>query len=327
MKFSTLIALLSLTTLTFSLPLNVLRRAVDETLIPDLGFEAGQNPTGSGDCDGAVNGADGKPIKVPCSCPPDAATFAKALNENVDAGKAVNNPSVLVTFPEDDSKESQLARIQAALVTLQNLEGPGVGCPAASTTLVTQQKTIQNGESAPTGDGSTSDDAVTRTAAQNGGGAAASTSVSATAISSSATSDKPSVTASSSAPIESGSPTTGDIDPSLIPDLGAESGLNPTGSGDCDGAANGADGQPIKVPCQCPPDNDTYVQALNANVAVGFAVNNPTVKISFPTGDSPAEESTRITAALITLQNLEGPGVGCPASSTTLIAQQKALGV
>lgn len=77
MKFSNLIALCSVLTLASSLPLNVLRRAVDETLIPDLGFEAGQNPTGSGDCDGAVNGADGKPIKVPCSCPPDAAAFAK----------------------------------------------------------------------------------------------------------------------------------------------------------------------------------------------------------------------------------------------------------
>jgi hypothetical protein len=53
----------------------------------------------------------------------------------VAAGHAVNNPSVAVTFPTDDSNASKAARIQASLVTLQNLKGPGVGCPAASTTL------------------------------------------------------------------------------------------------------------------------------------------------------------------------------------------------
>jgi hypothetical protein len=33
--------------------------------------------TGTGDCDGAVKGANGQPIKVPCDCPPDRATFIK----------------------------------------------------------------------------------------------------------------------------------------------------------------------------------------------------------------------------------------------------------
>jgi hypothetical protein len=33
--------------------------------------------TGTGDCDGAVNGADGQPVKIPCSCPPDRATFVQ----------------------------------------------------------------------------------------------------------------------------------------------------------------------------------------------------------------------------------------------------------
>ena len=31
--------------------------------------------TGTGDCDGAVKGANGQAIKVPCDCPPDRATF------------------------------------------------------------------------------------------------------------------------------------------------------------------------------------------------------------------------------------------------------------
>ena len=41
-------------------------------------------PQGTGDCDGAVNGADGKPIKVPCSCPPDQATFNQ-VSHHLDA--------------------------------------------------------------------------------------------------------------------------------------------------------------------------------------------------------------------------------------------------
>ena len=82
-----------------------------------------------------MNGANGQPIKVPCACPPDPATFAQALNANVAAGKAVNNPSVPFSFPTDNSAASLAARIQASLVTLQNLHGPGQGCPASSTTL------------------------------------------------------------------------------------------------------------------------------------------------------------------------------------------------
>jgi hypothetical protein len=95
--------------------------------------------------------------------------------------------------------------------------------------------------------------------------------------------------------------------------------VNPTGTGDCDGA-NG-----VKIPCSCPPDRNTLLQQLHANVAAGHAINNPGVAVTFPTDDSNASKSARITAVLITLQNLKGPGVGCPAASTTLLAQQKAL--
>lgn len=70
---------------------------------------------------------------------------------------------------------------------------------------------------------------------------------------------------------------------------------------------------------QCPPDNATYIAALQANVAAGFAVNNTVVAVPFPTDDSSASQATRINAALVTLQNLEGAGKGCPASSTTLL--------
>ena len=76
MKLRTLLSLTTLVLPAFSAPLEVKRQsgvpdaATITQLAPDLGFTAGLNPTGSGDCDGAVNGADGKPIKVPCSCPP-----------------------------------------------------------------------------------------------------------------------------------------------------------------------------------------------------------------------------------------------------------------
>jgi len=113
-----------------------------DALAPQLGFTAGKNPTGTGNCDGAINGADGKPIQVPCTCPPDQATFNQHLVGDVNAGRAVNNPSVKVSFPLDNSVASQLARVDTALVTLQNLFGPGKGCPAVSTTLSTQQAAL-----------------------------------------------------------------------------------------------------------------------------------------------------------------------------------------
>lgn len=76
MKFTILLSLATLGLPAFSAPLVLKRQsgvpdpATITRLAPPLGFSAGLNPTGTGDCDGAVNGADGKPIKVPCSCPP-----------------------------------------------------------------------------------------------------------------------------------------------------------------------------------------------------------------------------------------------------------------
>lgn len=272
-------------------------------LAPALGFSAGVNPTGTGDCDGAVNGADGKPIKVPCQCPPDQATYIAALTADVQAGKAVNNPTVAVSFPTDNSTQSQITRIQAALVALQNLNGSGKGCPASSTTLLAQQKALSSGQSASSG---------TATAPASG--------TSASAVASATTPATPAASGSAS----TGSASEAQI-AQLAPDLGFSAGVNPTGTGDCDGAVNGADGKPIKVPCQCPPDQTTYINALTADVLAGHAVNNPTVNVSFPTDDSAQSQITRIQAALVALQNLNGSGKGCPASSTTLLAQQKTL--
>jgi len=243
------------------------KRDVDPNLIPPFDHAAGLNPTGTGDCDGVPNAA-GVPIKIPCSCPPDRNQFIDALNANVAAGHAVNNPSVSVSFPTDNSQASQLARIHTAIVTMQNLNGPGVGCPSVSTTFDQQAKDIQAG---------------TPPARRASG-----------------------------------------VDPALVPEFDHAAGINPTGTGDCDGVTDPS-GAVIKIPCSCPPDRNSFIQSLNDNVNAGHAVNNPSISVSFPTDDSKASKLARINAALVTLQNLRGPGAGCPASSTTFVAQQAAI--
>ncbi|KAJ3790156.1 hypothetical protein GGU10DRAFT_329389 [Lentinula aff. detonsa] len=255
-----------------------IRRDVDPNLVPQFGLAADINPDGTGNCDG-IDGPNGQPILIPCTCPPDRDTFIADLNANVAAGHAVNNPSIAVSFPSDNSQASQLARIDAALVTLQNLNGAGVGCPASSTTFVAQQAAIQAGSSVAA--------------------APASTSVAA-------------------APAAS-APATGGVDVSLVPEFGVTAGQSPDGTGNCIGINN------IKIPCSCPPDRDTFIADLNANVAAGHATNNPSVSVSFPTSQSNADAATRIEAAIVTLQNLNGAGVGCPAASTTFSAQLAAV--
>lgn len=64
---------------------------------------------------------------------------------------------------------------------------------------------------------------------------------------------------------------------------------------------------------------------MTANIQAGRVVNNTAVRISFPTGDSVQDKQDRITAAFITLQNLEGPGKGCPGVATTLGIQSRNL--
>lgn len=298
MKLATLVSLATLLSSVLSAPLVAQRQngapdaATITQLAPPLGFHSGVNPTGTGDCDGAIDGADGKPIKIPCSCPPAQDVYISQLIANVQAGKALNNPTVSVTFPTTDSKADKSARLNAASVTLQNLNGPGKGCPVVSTTFPLQQKAIDAGT-----------DVV---------------------------STQSNLAVNQPAPADAQGNSTGVLDAgtieSLAPALGFQSGINPTGTGDCDGAVNGADGKPIKIPCACPPPQDVYINALVKNVQAGIAVNNPSVKVAFPTDNSNQSQSARITAALITLQNLNGSGKGCPAVSTTLLARQKALG-
>ncbi|KAK1227350.1 hypothetical protein PQX77_009672 [Marasmius sp. AFHP31] len=275
MKFTT--ALIATSALFASVSAIPVRRAIDPNLVPQFGHQRGLNPTGTGDCDG-IPGAP----KIPCSCPPDRDEFIRQLDANAAAGRAVKNPSVALSFPTGNSKEDQLARISVALITLQNLNGPGVGCPAVSTTFLQQQKDIQAGKAAAPP---------------------------------AAPAAPPPPPPPPAAPAQAGG-----VPANLIPEFGHQRGLNPTGTGDCDGIP----GAP-KIPCSCPPDRAEFVNQLNANVAAGHAVKNPAAPVSFPTGDSKDDQRARLQASLVTLQNLNGPGVGCPAVSTTFLKQLNAL--
>jgi len=117
----------------------------------------------------------------------------------------------------------------------------------------------------------------------------------------------------------------GGVNPDLVPQFGITPGVNPTGTGNCDGTTNAA-GAVIEIPCSCPPDRNSFIQALNANVAAGHPVNNPGLgAFVFSDDPSPEFDSQRLTSSIVTLQNLFGAGVGCPAASTTFVAQLAAI--
>lgn len=40
---------------------------------------------GTGNCDGAVNGTNGKPIQVPCQCPPNSTFFLSVRHKGIQA--------------------------------------------------------------------------------------------------------------------------------------------------------------------------------------------------------------------------------------------------
>ncbi|KAG1730577.1 hypothetical protein EDB19DRAFT_1856163 [Suillus lakei] len=316
--FSTIILAGSVVAIPFRvLPLQS-KRDVNPALVPSFGWQSGVNPDGTGNCDGAVNGTNGKPILVPCQCPPNSTFFLSNLNKNVAAGFVTTNPTVKVSFPTDNSTASQLARLNAAAVTLQNLEGPGVGCPISSTTFSAQGKAI-GAETSTTGSSSATPlmsppASSTPISSSAGCGVPTSTTVStSTAV--------PTSTASTNSSV---SPTDEQI-ATLAPPLGWQAGINPDGTGNCDGAVNGTNGKPILIPCQCPPDQTHYIANLTANIRAGHVILNPTVLLTFPTDNSTASQNARLNAAAVTIQNLNGAGKGCPIVATTFSAQQKAI--
>ncbi|KAJ7269252.1 hypothetical protein B0H12DRAFT_1009596 [Mycena haematopus] len=269
------------------------KRTISAALVPEFGVKAGVNPTGTGDCDG-ING-----IKIPCSCPPSRDSFIASLSANVAAGHDVHNPAVAAPFPTDASVASQITRLQTSISSLQNLFGAGVGCPAASTTFSAQLASLQNtgkplvAAAKPAAKKPAAKPAAKKPAAKKPGA------------------KKPAAKPAAKKPAQ--------VNAALVPQFGVKAGVNPTGTGDCDGI-NG-----IKIPCSCPPSRDSFIASLSANVAAGHDVHNPAVAAPFPTDNSKASQITRLQTSISSLQNLFGAGVGCPAASTTFSAQLKAL--
>ena len=160
-----------------------------------------------------------------------------------------------MSFPTGDSKADKSARLNAAAVTLQNLNGSGKGCPVVSTTFPLQQKAIDAGTDL------------------------------ATTPSPSPAANQPAPAPAPSSPANGN--TGGALDDatirSLAPALGFQSGVNPTGTGDCDGAVNGADGKPVKVPCACPPPQNVYldVRYLSLLSSHGWVRCSDAARLSF----------------------------------------------
>ncbi|KAJ7243763.1 hypothetical protein C8J57DRAFT_60879 [Mycena rebaudengoi] len=168
----------------------LMRRAVDPALVPQFGIVAGTNPTGTGDCDG-VNG-----IKIPCFCPPDRNAFIDQLSGDVAAGRHLLNPGVPAPFPTDNSVASQIVRLQTSITMFQNLRGPGVGCPAVSSTFLQQIQALQAGGAPP---------------------------------------PPPPPPPAAPAPPPPAPAAPAGFRADLVPQFGIVAGTNPTGTGDCDG--------------------------------------------------------------------------------------------
>ncbi|KAJ7921184.1 hypothetical protein B0H13DRAFT_2418154 [Mycena leptocephala] len=130
--------------------LSSLAQGIDLSLVPEFSVVPGVNRSATGDCDGInttttgdCNGVNG--VKIPCSCPPDRSFFLGSLSDNVAAGHATNNPSFAAPWPTDSSMGSEIIRVQTSILTLQNLFGPGKGCPVESTIFGLLLADLQSG--------------------------------------------------------------------------------------------------------------------------------------------------------------------------------------
>jgi hypothetical protein len=106
-----------------AVPSDLAPRSVNPSLVLDFGITPGQGRSG-GDCAGY------KGARIPCDCPPNRNTFISKLNENVAAG---NLRGIPVPWPTDSSVHSAQIRLNSMILTLQNIKGPGFGCPVVST--------------------------------------------------------------------------------------------------------------------------------------------------------------------------------------------------
>ncbi|GJJ16065.1 hypothetical protein Clacol_010344 [Clathrus columnatus] len=129
-----------------------------------------------------------------------------------------------------------------------------------------------------------------------------------------------------------------DVDPNLVPELGLQAGLNPTDilimskrGTNQDSLANktsSTSSQPQLTPQQSSsssattekPSASPSAPAPSSTLAIDPALipESNRFKTEFVPSLSANVATARITAVTITIQNLDGPGKGCPIASTTL---------
>ncbi len=102
---------------------------IDAELVPTFGIVAGVPSVSQL---GSCQGADG--IDIPCGCPPNMAPFIQRLEQFTAAGEAFDVPLTFSKDSTDMSPATQLDRVNACIITLQNFDNTvkGAGCPAAS---------------------------------------------------------------------------------------------------------------------------------------------------------------------------------------------------
>jgi hypothetical protein len=189
--------------------------------------------------------------------------------------------------------------MSTVIQTLQNLEGPYVGCPVVSTTFLKQYKKLIDGsvsvEDALEQDDLELDDEEELNLQEDFGLEAEDDSGVDILAEGGADRDIAAIQqASQQALIDAFTPE-GIVEASLVPEFG--------------------EGQQSEG---CPPDRDAFIRLLSTNVAAGFVLSDPTTLVSFPTGDDNESRRARLQAALDTLTKAVD---SCPAESTTFEQQ------
>lgn len=113
---------------------------IDPSLVPAFGIVPGiLSVSQLGSCQGAND------INIPCSCPPSIDAFIQRLEQFTSAGNAFGIPLSFSNDVGDLSGSTQLDRVNACIITLQNFDDTvlGAGCPAASaSTFIAMQESL-----------------------------------------------------------------------------------------------------------------------------------------------------------------------------------------
>lgn len=102
---------------------------INPSLVPAFGIVPGiPSVSQLGSCQGAND------VNIPCTCPPSIDPFIQRLEQFTSAGNTFGIPLSFSNDAGDMSVSTQLDRVNACIITLQNFNDTvlGAGCPAAS---------------------------------------------------------------------------------------------------------------------------------------------------------------------------------------------------